>query len=155
MGPLLQSWLDELQSDGLHLAPEAAAGANENLWCISVASDQRIAAPDLVAFLRSAVAIRRELASRQPVRPVTFYAWHDEMAGQLRFSTACCTLDTLPFRAKVVLVDDASEIVAAFGRGRYRAGIPLDELEESTAPRTNAPPFALEVWAVELCAAAT
>jgi hypothetical protein len=45
MEALLQSWLDELRSDGLHLAAEDFAGANENLWCISVSADQPIAGP--------------------------------------------------------------------------------------------------------------
>lgn len=151
MEALLQSWLDELRSDGLHLAAEDFAGANENLWCISVSADQPIAGADLLAFLRDAVVIRRDVAARQRVRPVTFYAWHDEMAGQLRFSTARCTRDTLPFHAKVVLVDDPSAIVAAFARSVYRVGIPLNELQDSTLAPARNTPFTLEVWAVELC----
>lgn len=114
---------------------------------------------DLLAFLQSAIAIRRDQALSQPVRPVTFYAWHDEMAGQLRFSTACCTRDTLPFGAQVTLVETPSEMVAAFLRSPYRDGISWNELEECTQeeaePASVRDAFMLRVWAVDLCAIAT
>lgn len=98
--------------------------------------------------------IRRELAEAQPVRPVTFYAWHDEMAGQLRFSTACCVISALPFGAKVRIVQDPQEIVTAFVRSPYRDGIPLSELkivpdDPSTASALDDTPI-LCVWAVAL-----
>ena len=159
MPALLQSWLDELQTDGLHLAAAPAAGANQNLWCISIPSDEPITKGDLLDFLRSARAIRSAQAIAQPVRPVTFYAWHDEFAGQLRFSTACCTPHTLPFGANLTLVDDPSEIVASFFRSPYRNGIPLHELQDCTLEETvraHLPEaILLKVWAVELCALAT
>jgi hypothetical protein len=107
-----------------------------------------------VSFLHSAVNIRRELAAAQPFRPVTFYAWHDEMAWQLRFSTACCAGGALPFRAKVMLVHDPREIVAAFVWSPYRNGIPWSELEvvpgdPSVAPALDDKPT-LSVWSVTL-----
>jgi len=150
--PLLQEWLDELRADGLKLSTEPGAGANQNLWCVSLPSTEAIAVRDVLEFLQSAMAVRRELASVQPVRPVAFYAWHDEMAGQLRFSTACCTRNTLPFRAKVRLVDDPVEIVTAFLQSPYRDGVPWNELEDSNGNGVADAPAEevdLKVWAVD------
>ena len=153
MNLLLQSWLEELRADGLHLSGDHG-GANQNLWSISLPSGEQITADDVLAFLQSAVDIRRELAASQALRPVTFYAWHDEMAGQLRFSTACCTRAELPFRATILLVDAPNEIVGAFMRSPFRDGIPWDALHETPpegadAERTNDTP-SLRVWAVDL-----
>ena len=85
---------------------------------------------------------------------MTFYAWHDEMAGQLRFSTACCASSALPFRAKVQLVHDPRQIVNAFVTSPYRDGIPLCELEVESEDHSAASSLddtpALSVWSVTL-----
>jgi hypothetical protein len=117
-------------------------------------SGEQITTGEVVAFLRSAVEVRRELAASQALRPVTFYAWYDEMAGQLRFSTACCTRTDLPFGATILLVDAPNEIVGKFMRSPFRDGIPWNAFletppEGADAERTHDPP-SLSVWAVEL-----
>jgi hypothetical protein len=148
------SWLDELRDAGLHLRDEPGAGAHENLWCISSASDAPINARDLVALLHAALGVRREQVCALAVTPVTFYAWHDDMAGQLRLSTACCTPDTLPFGCAVVLVDHPGEIVAEVLQSPQRGGTPRTDLHDSNTwlepgERTaTSPP--LKVWGVEL-----
>jgi hypothetical protein len=150
--PLFQEWLDELRADGLKLSAEFGAGASQNLWSVSLPSTEAIAVQDVLEFLKSAMAIRRELASLQSVRPVAFYAWHDEMAGQLRFSTACCTRERLPFRAKVQLVDDPLEVVTAFLQSPYRDEIPWNEFENSTRKDptdASSDKVDLKVWAVD------
>ena len=150
---LLEAWLEELRVDGLHLTEESAAGARQNLWCMSLPSSEPLTEADLLAFLRSAMVIRRELAHSQSVRPVTFYAWHDEMAGQLRISTACCTKTALPFGTVVRLIDEPDEIIASFLSSPYRDGIPWSDIKESLAgddePPPSAEPLNLAVWAVE------
>jgi hypothetical protein len=151
---VLLSWLDELREDGLQLSAETGSGANENLWCVSLPSPNQFDVDELVAFLRSAVVIRRELAISQAFRPVTFYAWHDEMAGQLRFSTARCASSALPFGAKVRLVPEPRSIVVEAFQSPYRDGIPWEELHEVPFEETTAPALSgvscLDVWAVEL-----
>lgn len=152
MKPLFQEWLDELRADGLKLSAEPGAGASQNLWCVSLPSTEAITVQDLLEFLESAMAIRRELVSSQSVRPVAFYAWHDEIAGQLRFSTASCTRETLPFRTKVRLVDDPREVVTALLQSRYRDGIPWNEFENSNRTEStgaSSGKVELDVWAVD------
>jgi hypothetical protein len=149
---LLQSWLVELRAEGLDLSGDHG-GANQNLWCISLPTTEQITAVELVAFLQSAVDIRRELAAAQFLRPVTFYAWHDEVAGQLRFSTARCTQAALPFAATILLVPAPNEIVGAFMRSPVRDGIRWEALHE-VAPEGDrveqAYDTSLSVWAVDL-----
>lgn len=153
MNPLLQSWLEELRAGGLRLSGEARADANENLWPMALPSSERIDGPDLVAFLYAALDVRRELASSHPA-PVTFYAWHDEMAGQLRLSTVCSPRDALPFNAPLLLVEHPIAIVNEFLGSHYRDGIPLDELEVIDPRQLGELPEPdsrqLRVWAIAL-----
>lgn len=153
MNPLFQSWLDELRADGLQLSGDHG-GANHNLWSISLPVGEPITGSDVLAFLQAAVDIRRDLAASQALRPVTFYAWHDDMAGQLRFSTACRTRSELPFSTAILLVDAPNEIVGAFIRSPVRDGIPWDALRETPPERVDAGQTcdapSLRVWAVDL-----
>jgi hypothetical protein len=117
-------------------------------------SSDPVTASELVEFLRAAMAIRGELVALQSVRPVSFYAWYDEMAGQLRFSTACCTKNTLPFGATLALLDDPNEIAEAIAQSSYRDGIPWNELREEPFDADDDHPSVLDagdlrVWAVE------
>lgn len=152
VNPVFQAWLCELKADGLQLSAAHGAGAHENLWAISWPSSEHLVLSEIVEFLWSALKIRRELAALQSVRPVCFYAWHDEMAGQLRFSSACCTRATLPFGAQISLVDDPDPIAAEFIRSHYRDGIQNSELEQASfeEPSSSVSAFVLRVWAVEL-----
>jgi len=154
MKPLFRTWLEELRADGLHLSPEPGDGANQNLWCISLPSSEPVTTAELVEFLRASMAVRAELVALQSVRPVSFYAWLDEMAGQLRFSTACCTRNTLPFGARPALLDDPNELAEAFARSPYRDGIPWSELREGRREafaddRSVLDAGELKVWALE------
>jgi hypothetical protein len=119
----LQQWLSELRHDGIVFAGDHG-GADANLWSISLPSTSAIPADDLATFVLAAAAVRAELVALQGIAPVTFYAWHDEMAGQLRFSTARCTSDSLPFSAAIQLVDHPAEIVRCFLSSPYRDGLP-------------------------------
>ncbi len=155
MNAELEQWLAEVRADGLVLADEVFAGAQENLWCISWPSTKRIESGELVAFLLAAASIRRELAAAQSVSPTTFYAWHDVQAGQLRFSTARCTSEHLPFGAPVVLAEDPSDIIRDFSSSPYRDGIPSAEFEPSQGSgepveETSSEAGVVRVWAQRL-----
>ena len=152
--PLFRTWLNELRADGLQLSAQRGDGANHNLWCLSLPSSDPVTAPEVVEFLRAAMAIRAELVALQSVRPASFYAWYDKMAGELRLSTACCTKSTLPFGATLVLLDDPNEIAEAFAQSSYRDGIPWSELRDepldATADHLSVlDAVDLRVWAVE------
>jgi len=65
----------------------------------------------LTDFLVSAAEIRLARARQQGISPAAFYAWDDEMAGQLRFSTVPGRGDVLPFGPSVERVPAPSHIV--------------------------------------------
>ena len=153
MNAELQQWLSELQTDGVVFA-DAHGGANANLWSISLPSTSALSADDLAAFVLAAAVIRAELAAVQGIAPITFYAWHDEMAGQLRFSTARCTPDALPFSTAVQLVEGPVEIVQRFLSSPYRDGLPWSTMrvggEQKEGVAKEEREEVLRVWAKQL-----
>ncbi len=88
------------------------------------------------------------------MKPATFYLWHDEQAGQLRFSVARCLPDSLPFRRAVAPADAANEIIGGYlGSSRVDGLIPCSELEPIGVeePETNKDqPCRLRVWSLRL-----
>jgi len=136
MRPPFQEWLAELEGEE---SPE--------LWCFSHGGADRGSFEEWVGFLRRAVRARAKLA--HPDGVLTSYAWHDEQASQLRFATARCDREHLPFGCTVVLVDDPSEVVAAWLRDP--GYIPWSDLKE-VGPEDEAvepEPYVLRVWAQE------
>lgn len=125
-------WLEELRNESLAFPSDPLGGASANMWCLSFPPEDTLVAGDLVEFLVDVAAVRRELVAAHNADPVTFYAWHDEVAGQLRFSTARCSPDSLPFGYRVRLVDDPAEIVEDFLASPYRDGIPWTDVDDES-----------------------
>lgn len=148
----LNEWLNELRRQPVVLAGGPGAGAVENLWCISVteAEAREAGGAAFTRFIRSARDIRTAQVAAQDYSPVSFYAWHDEMAGQLRFSVARCAVEDLPFGAPVTVVDDVRTVVRDWVTSPYLGGIPFSELKELTREEAEAtpdpPPVAIRVW---------
>ena len=152
---LLQEWLSKIRREQLVLSEVPGAGANENLWCVAIPSTANVDVDELVTFLRSASAVRRDIVHEQNAHPVSFYAWHDDMAGQLRFSTARCTTSALPFGCPIELVDDPEPVVREFLQSGLRDGIPWRELKADLRDAAGGPDDsghspALKVWAIQL-----
>ena len=150
----LHQWLSELRTDGVVFADEYG-GANANLWSISLPSTSAVSVDDLAAFVLAAAAIRAELVAVLDVAPITFYAWHDEMAGQLRFSTALCTCESLPFAVGIQLVEHPEEVVRRFLSSPYRDGVPWSTMRTDGAHSPDevaeeAEGDVLQVWAKRL-----
>jgi hypothetical protein len=80
-----------------------------------------------------------------------FYAWYDEMSGTIRCSFfEAASAAELPFRCKVVAVDDAKKVAALALSSPYAAGIPRDEFGEAADPFADEPDkaeFELTVFA--------
>ncbi len=101
--------------------------AVENMWAVVVTGAQ---SESVREFLIAASEAYLALAHDARVTPVTFYAWCDEQAGQLRFSATPCAADRLPFRAPVRFTDDPGAI--ADRAVQLRSAIPWDELRDVT-----------------------
>ncbi|MEZ7126374.1 hypothetical protein ACBR40_13690 [Nonomuraea sp. AD125B] len=63
---------------------------------------------------RALVTLGERLRARfvDVVGPVTFYAWYDEQAGQLRCSIVAAEPDDLPFGGRYRAVDDPAPVLA-------------------------------------------
>ncbi|MCH7345476.1 hypothetical protein LZ017_19030 [Pelomonas sp. CA6] len=147
-------WILEMTGDGLELPDGRGAGASENLWSLSFPADKLPNAVDLTRFIETAVDVRRAQAKSIGRKPATFYLWHDEQAGQLRFSVARCLPDALPFRCAVKPAKAASEVVDNYLASSNVDGlIPWSELKpvcSDEAEADNAQPNPLLVWARQL-----
>jgi hypothetical protein len=152
MQRLLQHVMSEIQRESLVLSDDGS-DANMNLRCLSIPTSASVDMSDLVSFLREVAEIRRVAVQNCKPLPAVFYAWHDEAAGQLRFSTAACTTANLPFRAPLELVDDPAAVVREFLQSRLRDGIPWTELTDAEAnldSNHEVARDALKVWALDL-----
>jgi hypothetical protein len=149
MDSLLTRWLDELRRDPVHLGPDPGSGAQENLWSVNIPTDRSdLTAEHLVEFLLEAQRCRLQQATRTAPGPVVFYVWHDEMAGQLRFSVARGTLAQLPFAAPVEIVSDIGEIVTGYLASRYRDGIPIAEFVPDSFRPAESSKDTVRVWGI-------
>jgi hypothetical protein len=151
VNPIVAEWQRLLERDELVVSDAVGSGAIENMRALSIPSSASVAPEELASVFQQVLARRRSLAAS--VRfPVTFYLWHDEMAGQLRFSTAHCTLGTLPFSASLDLLEDPRIVLTDFLGSSYRDDIPWEHLTESSSATNteDAPLPRLKVWAVPL-----
>jgi hypothetical protein len=108
------------------------SGAIKNMRMLKLSSEEanQVGSNDICERLGRAVetlgADPQVLAST----PVTAYVWHDEQAGQLRFSVARCTPQNLPFSTEIQHVSRVEDIVEQFLRSPYLDGVPSSELQE-------------------------
>ncbi len=153
MDPLLAGWLTELRGSAISLDAELGSGALENLWTIAIPKDHAtIGEDELMEFLREAQRVRLSQATKLRLDPVVFYVWHDEMAGQLRFSVARGTAEELPFGARVERVADLRQIVRSYLHSEFRHGIPWDQLAEAELDESEGglEEHVVRVWAVAI-----
>lgn len=124
------------------------------LWSLSFSADKMPRTADLTRFIEAAVDVRRAQAESIGMKPATIYLWHDEQAGQLRFSVARCLPDSLPFRCAVAPADAANEIIGSYlTSSRVDGLIQWSELEPigvDEAETNEDQPYHLRVWALRL-----
>lgn len=147
MPSLLLDWLEELRR-----APLAITGdlARKNVRWFGAGGGERAAlrAEEVVSFLHSAAEIWDRSISG--CDEWLFYAWYDEMAGQLRIAACPArTLADLPFGCALRSVE-ADDVARAFLLGsdtipwREMASAPVTA-DEADLPEPEVP-FVLGVW---------
>jgi hypothetical protein len=148
------NWISELTAQGLELPDGICAGARENLWSLSFAAGGLPSEAELTRFVEAAVDLRKRQVESMGAKPATFYLWHDEQAGQLRFSVARCLPDSLPFRCPVTRADAANEVIRDFlTSGRSNGLVAWSELEPvafDTSQAGDEEPHRQRVWALRL-----
>lgn len=102
---LVRSFLDE----ELLLGTEIAGVAQANLVMYGFDPSRF----DAAAVGQALVDVGRQLSARLAgvTGPVTFYAWYDEQAGQLRCSVTCTEVTALPFTGPFRPVDDPGPVL--------------------------------------------
>lgn len=116
----MSTFLDRLAGvaqEPLFLDPaDRAREQRENTWWLTTDEAERahLDTTTLVAVLSELAGRLAERAVAQlAAAPVTFYAWYEELARQLRCSTGSCAPSELPFPSRVVPVT-AETVVSAF-----------------------------------------
>lgn len=144
---LLQTWRARVAALQLVDAGErdATAIANMEVFSIAAAQDSNVSALAVADFVREAHRAYSLAASRIG-RAGWFYAWHDEMAGQLRTSAAwIASQHDLPFRGRITLFHDPESLATAALSSEIARGIrwsqlveasPTDSLVEQEVPAT-------------------
>ena len=122
----------------------------DELWCISLncTRDFSTSVSEWTWFLRRVAEIRSRMTKGN--EPRTTYAWHDEQECQLRFATANCDPNELPFGCKFDLQRSPDSIVTSWLNATDC--IPSDQLEETDQGECEGlcdiPP--LRVWAIQI-----
>jgi hypothetical protein len=102
------------------------------------------------------VAVGERLGARfaDVAGPVTFYAWYDEQAGQLRCSAASVEPGDLPFRGRFRPVDSPVPVLALMAADALPGVVPWTDLREVSAEEDAGPDEQVEhvfpVFAVKL-----
>ncbi|MBC7819184.1 MAG: hypothetical protein IAG10_20020 [Planctomycetaceae bacterium] len=152
--PFLE-WLAEVSADELAIRPDDInAEAHENLWSFSLSSEQAaaVSVADVETFAKGVADARRVWLSAREVDPMVLYWWHDELAGQLRFSLVSASHGRLPFRCPVVSARTFREIASEWLGSQHLHGIPLAELAPLVPVESVPEPvqLALPVWTVRV-----
>ncbi|MER6950700.1 hypothetical protein ABT294_42450 [Nonomuraea sp. NPDC000554] len=92
-------------------------------------------APEGFDVQRALVAVGERLSARfaDVAGPVTFYAWYDEQAGQLRCSVASVEPDDLPFGGPFRSVDSPAPVLALMAADAQPGVVPWADLREVSA----------------------
>lgn len=88
----------EIADEPLEIRPDdPAVETRENTWMVS-ATEADVAVADVIAAVEHvARAWSRQLAEKRPGHRMTFYAWTDDQAEQLRVSARSSPPTELPF----------------------------------------------------------
>ena len=125
-------WLCEIESASLEWEGERDALAVHNMQMLGMSQAElgEQSASELTTFIETA---RRVFAAKLAgaTRPMLFYAWFDEMAGQLRISaTVGHSWQDLPFACRLDAARDPAAVVAQLMAASTLEGIPFAEVEE-------------------------
>lgn len=148
MNPFID-WLTEVAADPVLVCPEdIAAEASGNLWSFSLSADQATAVcvTDVVQFAENVTDARRAWLAGREGEPMLIYWWHDDQAGQLRFSLVSAVHGHLPFRCKVVPAPGLESIAQQWLSSPHLHSIPWSELSPLSAHEAEPPKPPLSVW---------
>jgi hypothetical protein len=88
--------------------------ANHNLEMITFSQKQlkNIQESDLIDFFKKIIEIRKSIILNNHISDTYFYLWHDELAGNLRFS--CIEGKNFPFGCRLNLLSSMDNIISSY-----------------------------------------
>jgi hypothetical protein len=114
--PPFQAWVAAVASDPIVFDDEINVEARANVWSFGIANDEAetLVREDIVEFVFDVAALRerRILEEVGRTRPMVFYCWFDEQAGNLRIGLVSAHHGYLPFGA-IVQPTDLESIAGA------------------------------------------
>jgi hypothetical protein len=144
-----------IAGETLVLSPHDQDAENANTSWFGAPPHERmgLSAEEVVsAFEETAELLRDQIEVMKHEGPVTFYVWHDELAGQLRCSTRSCVQDKLPFSGRYRTTSDLQTIVVEFLEDRAPGAIVWGQLEPIPLPDDPEPELPeFPVWVCVLC----
>lgn len=152
---LIRSWFEDAVDGAVVFdVRDINAEANRNLRYFDVPPG--MAAPpdvtDVEAFVANVVEARRHHLQSLESSSVAMYWWHDELAGQLRYSLVSASHRRLPFAARVKQVESVGSIAAEWLSSPWLHGIPFEHLscETELKPPRRERRYTVRVWSVLL-----
>jgi len=106
MNSQLKCWLSDFEREFRYADANSPSQADENLHSYSLTNQDRenVTTAEIVDFIES----HCDIASGLVLEDATFYAWVDELAGQIRFSIVSGHDAVLPFGCAIQPVDLAT-----------------------------------------------
>jgi hypothetical protein len=150
--PPLDAWLRDLAHRQLVVDEPNAASRNMNIFALSAIARAHVTEPLLASFLVAAYRQIWKMADGIDAAGV-FYAWVDELAGQLRCSFAPIdNVNALPFACRVDLVESPEPIAAKALAAASAGPIRIQDTKEVEWPDPDEPDarFELTVYAREV-----
>lgn len=151
-----EEWLSEVAADPILVEDGEGAWITEaraNLWGFGFSDEKLrgVSEEDVVRFVRAVEDAReRQILQRfGGTRPMTFYCWMDELAGELRLSMVSISNARTGFSGPIEEVD-LGEIARQYLACNYHDGIPMGEFRPMTQEDIDAdvepPPIVPRVW---------
>ena len=101
MHSTLNQWLIELEEE-IEIIQSANQNQEANFNMFTIGASDRLfkdwGSSSITSFIRECAALYHE---KNTASSMTFYAWHDEMAGQLRISAVSKYHGELPFSCNI------------------------------------------------------
>lgn len=149
----LEEWLLEVANDPITINREdVGSEVGNNLWSFSLCPDEaKTLSPDDVACFAEQVIQARSSQARRQSHSMIIYWWHDELAGQLRFSLISAHHNSLPFKCEITSVTSIHGIAQAWLNSNQGC-IPWQDLSETptTGRVDDEEPYRLNVWSIKI-----
>lgn len=142
-------WLDEVGSDPVIIFPDdISAEARGNLWSFSLSEAQSatVRAADVLRFAERVLEARRAWLCARNANSMLCYWWHDDQAGQLRFSLVSTSHGRLPFGCSVAAAPNLQSIVQPWLASTHPHLVPWSELQPTSNEEGEMPRSPLAVW---------